>query len=68
MLRAYQGLSPTIPASCYIDLSAQVIGDVIFGENSSAWMNTGIRLFAFPAQFFLNSLHANPPGPAPAGR
>ena len=43
MLRAYQGISPTIPASCYIDLSAQVIGDVIFGENSSAWMNTVIR-------------------------
>jgi carbonic anhydrase/acetyltransferase-like protein (isoleucine patch superfamily) len=43
MLRAYQGISPTIPPSCYIDLSAQIIGDVVFGEHSSAWMNAVIR-------------------------
>jgi carbonic anhydrase/acetyltransferase-like protein (isoleucine patch superfamily) len=43
MLRAYQGVSPTVPASCYVDLSAQVIGDVILGERSSIWMNAVVR-------------------------
>src|ERR1700694_3000035 len=43
MLRAYQGISPTIPASCYVDLSAQVIGDVVLGEHSSIWMNAVVR-------------------------
>jgi carbonic anhydrase/acetyltransferase-like protein (isoleucine patch superfamily) len=43
MLRSYQGISPTIPASCYVDLSAQVIGDVVLGEHSSIWMNAVVR-------------------------
>ena len=43
MLRAYQGILPTIPASCYVDLSAQVIGDVVLGERSSIWMNAVVR-------------------------
>lgn len=43
MIRPYQGHVPVIPASCYIDTSAQVIGDVTLGENSSAWMNAVIR-------------------------
>src|SRR6202046_872845 len=43
MLRPYQGISPTIPASCYVDLSAQVIGDVVLGERSSVWMNAVVR-------------------------
>src|ERR1700689_469123 len=43
MLRSYQGHSPKIPASCYIDLSAQVIGDVELGEHSSVWMNAVLR-------------------------
>jgi carbonic anhydrase/acetyltransferase-like protein (isoleucine patch superfamily) len=43
MIRRYQGHSPTIPASCYVDLSAQVIGDVALGENSSVWMNAVLR-------------------------
>ncbi len=43
MLRAYQGIRPTIPASCYVDPSAQVIGDVILGEHSSIWMNAVVR-------------------------
>ncbi len=32
MLRSYQGILPTVPASAYIDVSAQVIGDVVLGE------------------------------------
>jgi carbonic anhydrase/acetyltransferase-like protein (isoleucine patch superfamily) len=43
MIRPYQGILPTIPASCYIDLSAQVIGDVVLGERASIWMNAVVR-------------------------
>ena len=43
MIRPYQGILPTIPTSCYVDLSAQVIGDVVLGENSSIWMNAVVR-------------------------
>jgi len=43
MIRSYLGLSPTVPASCYIDPSAQLIGDVQLGEKSSVWMNAVIR-------------------------
>jgi carbonic anhydrase/acetyltransferase-like protein (isoleucine patch superfamily) len=43
MIRSYQGRLPQIPASCYVDLSAQAIGDVTLGENSSVWMNAVLR-------------------------
>src|SRR5580704_10257952 len=43
MLRSYQGIRPTVPASAYIDPSAQVIGDVVLGENASIWMNAVVR-------------------------
>ena len=43
MIRSYQGQLPRIPASCYVDLSAQVIGDVTLGEHSSVWMNAVLR-------------------------
>ena len=43
MIRGYQGVAPTIPLSCYVDASAQIIGDVILGEHSSVWMNAVIR-------------------------
>ena len=43
MIRSYQGVMPTVPASCYVDLSAQLIGDVQLGERSSVWMNAVIR-------------------------
>jgi carbonic anhydrase/acetyltransferase-like protein (isoleucine patch superfamily) len=43
MLRPYQGIRPTIPASCYVDPSAQVIGDVSLGERSSIWMCAVVR-------------------------
>ena len=43
MIRSYQGILPQMPASCYVDLSAQVIGDVMLGENSSVWMNAVLR-------------------------
>jgi carbonic anhydrase/acetyltransferase-like protein (isoleucine patch superfamily) len=43
MLRWYKGFFPTVPSSCYVDESAQIIGDVILGENSSVWMNAVVR-------------------------
>jgi carbonic anhydrase/acetyltransferase-like protein (isoleucine patch superfamily) len=43
MLRSYQGITPTIPANCYVDVSAQVIGDVVLGEQASIWMNAVVR-------------------------
>ena len=32
-----------VPASCYVDASAQLIGDVVLGEQASVWMNAVIR-------------------------
>jgi carbonic anhydrase/acetyltransferase-like protein (isoleucine patch superfamily) len=43
MIRSYQGHTPIVPASCYVDVSAQLIGDVTLGENSSVWMNAVVR-------------------------
>jgi carbonic anhydrase/acetyltransferase-like protein (isoleucine patch superfamily) len=43
MIRSYQGRTPVFPESCYIDVSAQVIGDVTLGEHSSVWMNAVLR-------------------------
>src|ERR1700746_1912901 len=43
MIRSYKGITPTIPASCYVDDSAQIIGDVVLGEHASVWMNAGLR-------------------------
>lgn len=43
MIREFEGISPTIAESSYIDPSAIVIGDVIIGENSSVWPLTVIR-------------------------
>ena len=43
MIRTYQGHAPQIPSSCYIDVSAQILGDVVLGERSSVWMNAVLR-------------------------
>ncbi len=43
MIRSYQGKSPVIPDTCYVDISAQLIGDVVLGEHASIWMNTVLR-------------------------
>jgi len=43
MIRSYKGISPKIPDTCYVDESAQVIGDVTLGENASIWMNAVVR-------------------------
>jgi carbonic anhydrase/acetyltransferase-like protein (isoleucine patch superfamily) len=43
MIRPHQGHHPAVPASAYVDLSAQVVGDVTLGENASVWMNAVLR-------------------------
>jgi carbonic anhydrase/acetyltransferase-like protein (isoleucine patch superfamily) len=43
MVRSYQGMLPVVPETSYVDLSAQVIGHVVLGENSSVWMNAVLR-------------------------
>jgi carbonic anhydrase/acetyltransferase-like protein (isoleucine patch superfamily) len=43
MIRGYQGKTPVVPASCYVDVSAQLIGDVELGEQASVWMNAVLR-------------------------
>ncbi len=43
MIRSYQGRMPQILPSCYVDLSAQLIGDVSLGDHSSVWMNAVLR-------------------------
>ncbi len=43
MLRPYKGILPQVDPSAYVDESAQVIGDVHLGADSSVWMNVVIR-------------------------
>ena len=43
MLRPFRGVSPTVHASAFVDSSAQVIGNVHMGPESSAWMNVVVR-------------------------
>lgn len=43
MIRSYQGIVPVVGAGCYVDPSAQVIGDVVLGDQASVWMNAVIR-------------------------
>jgi carbonic anhydrase/acetyltransferase-like protein (isoleucine patch superfamily) len=43
MIRSFRGVRPTIASSAYVDESAQVIGDVVIGDESSVWMNAVVR-------------------------
>jgi carbonic anhydrase/acetyltransferase-like protein (isoleucine patch superfamily) len=43
MIRSFKGMKPIIPATCYVDESAQIIGDVVLGEHASVWMNAVLR-------------------------
>jgi carbonic anhydrase/acetyltransferase-like protein (isoleucine patch superfamily) len=43
MIRPFRGMLPRVHATAYIDDSAQVIGDVEIGEESSVWMCVVIR-------------------------
>jgi carbonic anhydrase/acetyltransferase-like protein (isoleucine patch superfamily) len=43
MIRSYKGITPQFPETCYVDESAQLIGDVQLGEHASIWMNAVLR-------------------------
>jgi len=43
MLRPYRSVYPTVHPSAFVDASAQVIGDVHLGPESSVWMNVVVR-------------------------
>jgi carbonic anhydrase/acetyltransferase-like protein (isoleucine patch superfamily) len=43
MIRTYRGVTPQVAVSAYVDPSAQVLGDVHIGEQSSIWFNTSLR-------------------------
>jgi carbonic anhydrase/acetyltransferase-like protein (isoleucine patch superfamily) len=43
MIRSYKTVTPSIAATAFVDASAQVIGDVHVGEQSSIWMNAVVR-------------------------
>ena len=42
-IRSFRGLTPSIPQSCFVDSSAQLIGDVVLGEDASVWFNCVLR-------------------------
>ncbi len=43
MIRSYKGITPKFTHNCYVDASAQLIGDVVLGEHASVWMNAVLR-------------------------
>lgn len=43
MIRAYRSTLPRIHPTAFVDRTAQVIGDVEIGEESSVWMNVVVR-------------------------
>src|SRR5512141_1932810 len=43
MIRSYRDRQPPLGARAWVDVSAQVIGDVELGEDASVWMNTVVR-------------------------
>ena len=43
MIRTFKHITPKVDQTAYVDQSAQVIGDVQIGAESSVWMNVVIR-------------------------
>ena len=43
MIRPFGGVHPQIPESAYVDVSAQIIGDVQIGDQASVWCNAVLR-------------------------
>src|ERR1700683_3262815 len=43
MIRPFRTFEPKVSASAYVDVSAQVIGDVTIGDRSSIWPNASLR-------------------------
>jgi len=55
MILSLAGRSPRIPASAFVAASADVIGDVEIGENSSVWFQSVLRGDIEPIRIGANS-------------
>jgi carbonic anhydrase/acetyltransferase-like protein (isoleucine patch superfamily) len=42
-VRSFRGSTPVVHPSCFVESSAQLIGDVQLGEQSSVWFNSVLR-------------------------
>jgi carbonic anhydrase/acetyltransferase-like protein (isoleucine patch superfamily) len=43
LIRSFKNVVPKVDKTAYVDVSAQVIGDVEIGAESSVWMNVVVR-------------------------
>ena len=43
MIKAYKGITPNVHPTVFLEDSAQIVGDVEIGEDSSIWFNTVLR-------------------------
>lgn len=43
MIRPFRGMMPKLADGAYVDVSAQLIGDVTLGERTSVWMHAVLR-------------------------
>ena len=43
MIRPFGGKHPQIHPTAFVERSAQIIGDVVLGEQSSVWFNAVVR-------------------------
>jgi carbonic anhydrase/acetyltransferase-like protein (isoleucine patch superfamily) len=43
MIRPFKGKHPRVHPTAFVEQSAQVIGDVVIGEESSVWFNAVVR-------------------------
>jgi carbonic anhydrase/acetyltransferase-like protein (isoleucine patch superfamily) len=43
LIRPYKGIWPRLGERVFVDVSAQVIGDVELGDHASVWMNAVVR-------------------------
>ncbi len=43
MIKTYKNITPSIPKSCYISDSVDIIGDVTIGNDVNIWFGTRIR-------------------------
>ncbi len=43
MIKAFRGTRPQVHPTAFIEESAQVVGDVVIGEQSSVWFNAVVR-------------------------
>jgi len=43
MIRTFQGKTPQIDETAFVEDSAQIVGDVVIGPHSSVWFNTTLR-------------------------